>query len=204
MEWNSENYDHQHGFVAKYGENLLRFLPENAKTVLDIGCGTGILTQEIAALGYTVKGIDASETMIATARKNFPTVDFSQTDILKFSSEKEYDLLFSNAAFHWITQQDQLLQVCHRLLKVGGLLICEFGAKDNIAQIQAAFSQALKSLGKDYQSPFFFPSDKKYAQLLEAAGFEVLHLVSYDRPTPLKGKRRTEKLAAAVLCPRAG
>lgn len=187
MKWDSTNYDQQHDFVAKYGEDLLKLLPDDADTVLDIGCGTGILTQEIATMGYLVKGIDASSTMVASAQKKFPTIDFCQADILEFSTASHYDLLFSNAVFHWIPQQNRLLQVCHHLLKDNGLLICEFGAKNNIIQIQTAFAQVLNTIGKDYHSPFFFPSDEEYRKQLKEADFEIIRLFSYSRPTPLKG-----------------
>lgn len=51
MQWNSALYDQKHDFVAKYGEGLLAFLPENpAQAILDLGCGTGTLTARLAAL----------------------------------------------------------------------------------------------------------------------------------------------------------
>lgn len=51
MQWNSALYDQKHDFVAKYGEGLLAFLPENpAQAILDLGCGTGTLTARLEAL----------------------------------------------------------------------------------------------------------------------------------------------------------
>ena len=62
MQWNSTLYDQKHDFVAKYGEGLLTFLPENpAQAILDLGCGTGTLTAQLAARGSRVVALCAGE-----------------------------------------------------------------------------------------------------------------------------------------------
>lgn len=64
MQWNSTLYDQKHDFVAKYGEGLLTFLPENpTRAILDLGCGTGTLTAQLAARGSRVVGVDSARTM---------------------------------------------------------------------------------------------------------------------------------------------
>lgn len=189
MEWNAKQYDQQHNFVTKYGENLLTYLPTTPCTILDIGCGTGALTNTMAQQGHQMLGIDASATMIQQAKQLFPELNFKQTDILTFQSQKSFDILFSNAVFHWIPQQTELLERCHQLLINHGKLLCEFGAKGNIQQIEQAFIEELHTNHFEYHSPFFFPSTDEYQQLLETAGFEILHLIDYDRPTVLKGEQ---------------
>ncbi len=189
MEWDAKKYDQQHDFVSKYGENLLSYLPKNPRKILDIGCGTGNLTDAIAQLGHDVTGIDASATMIAQAQANFAGIPFQHADILTLTAENQYDLLFSNAVFHWIPEQDQLLQVCRQLLQKDGLLLCEFGAENNIHQIQIAFVEELHKLDISYHSPFYFPSTAEYRTRLEQNGFEILQLLDYDRPTMLKGEK---------------
>ncbi|KRM97112.1 methyltransferase domain protein [Liquorilactobacillus aquaticus DSM 21051] len=187
MEWNADDYDHKHDFVFKYGEKLLDYLPSEANKVLDIGCGTGELTAQIAARGYEVKGIDQSENMVQKAQLNFPNLDFVQGDILKMSLAKEsFDTVFSNAVFHWINDQPKLVERIHTMLKPGGLLICEFGAKGNIDAISTAFSIELNLLGKTYQSPFYFPSVSEYTALLKQNNFEIITAYEYARPTTLK------------------
>jgi trans-aconitate methyltransferase len=88
--WNSELYQSSHSFVWQYGRDLLVLL--NAKPgerILDVGCGTGQLTAEIAQFGAEVVGIDSSPEMIDTARSNFPHVLFDVADAaaLPYSSE---------------------------------------------------------------------------------------------------------------------
>lgn len=188
MEWNTETYDHKHDFVFKYGEKLLDYLPAHSNKVLDVGCGTGELTAQIAAKGCEVKGIDQSNNMIQKARLNFPKLDFVQGDILNMSLEKgEFDTVFSNAVFHWIKDQQKLVEKIQQVLQPGGYLICEFGAQGNINIISQAFSAELKLLGKTYRSPFYFPSVSAYTTLLSQNNFEIVTADAFSRPTFLKG-----------------
>ena len=153
MEWNSTLYDKKHDFVAKYGKGLLEFVPQNAKqTILDLGCGTGILTAQLAELCNKVVGVDSSENMIDKAREDFGDIEFKVCDALALPFEKEFDVVFSNAVFHWISDHDALLKNIHKALKPQGVLVCEFGASGNIATIESAFAEACNSLGDGYEA----------------------------------------------------
>ena len=69
MQWNAELYDDKHSFVFEYGENVLELLDVKRKErVLDLGCGTGHLTQRIQERGGIVTGIDSSPEMIKLAK----------------------------------------------------------------------------------------------------------------------------------------
>ena len=68
--WNASLYDNKHDFVFKYGEDLVDTLnPKTGERVLDLGCGTGYLTNIIASSGAEVIGIDNSLDMITKAKK---------------------------------------------------------------------------------------------------------------------------------------
>ena len=69
--WDAARYQDQHSFVWRFGANLLELLnPKAGERILDVGCGTGQLTAEIARSGAVVTGLDKSPEMLAEARKN--------------------------------------------------------------------------------------------------------------------------------------
>ncbi len=80
--WNSELYQSSHAFVWQFGRDLLNMLaPKAGERILDVGCGTGQLTADIANSGAEVIGIDLSAEMIAAASANFPQLRFEVADI---------------------------------------------------------------------------------------------------------------------------
>ena len=187
MEWNSTLYDKKHDFVAEYGKGLLEFVPQNTKqSILDLGCGTGALTAELAELCERIVGVDGSQNMINKAREEFGDIEFKVCDALALPFEKEFDVVFSNAVFHWISDHDALLKNIHKALKPQGLLVCEFGASGNIATIENAFAKACNSLGYGYEAKFNFPTAEDFGNLLEKNGFIIDRIYDYDRPTVLK------------------
>jgi trans-aconitate methyltransferase len=190
MEWDAGLYEKNHAFVAEYGKALMAHLPEGGDaSVLDLGCGTGTLTAELKEKYRRVVGIDQSETMITTARQNHPGMDFLVMDALNMPFESEFDVVFSNAVFHWIHDQPRLLQQIYKALKKGGLLLCEFGAHGNIGQIWNAFLDAMRSHGAPVTTKFFYPTAGEYEKLLTDAGFAVHTVYEFERPTPLSGGR---------------
>ncbi len=187
MRWDATLYQTQHDFVARYGASLLELVPEGAGTALDLGCGTGELTEALARRAGAAIGVDHSPQMVQAARRAHPGLRFALADGCALPWQEAFDVVFSNAVFHWVTNQAALLASVHRVLKPGGVLVCEFGAKGNIGSMQAAFTQALARRGLDWPSPFFFPSADEYGRQLVDAGFEPQLVREYDRPTPLKG-----------------
>lgn len=187
MKWDSAFYQDKHGFVAEYGKELLKYIFDSAPGhILDIGCGTGTLTGIMSGLGHQVTGIDASPDMVLNARNHHPAIDFLVMDACDIPWENTFDIVFSNAVFHWISNQKKLLSSIYRALKPGGKLIAEMGASGNIERIQKAFEATSRQYGYQYQSPFFFPSSTEYGSMLEHAGFHVIFLEEFDRPTPLE------------------
>lgn len=187
MEWNSTLYDKKHDFVAEYGKGLLEFVPKNKKqTILDLGCGTGTLTEQLLDFGNKVIGVDSSQNMIDRAKENYDNIEFIVCDALVLPFEKEFDVVFSNAVFHWISDHDILLQNIYKVLKQNGLLVCEFGANGNIATIENAFSKVCNDFGYDYKPKFNFPTTDTFGKLLQANEFIIDKIYDYDRPTILK------------------
>ncbi|MCD5003484.1 class I SAM-dependent methyltransferase [Enterococcus saccharolyticus] len=185
MKWDAATYDTHHEFVSKYGENLLDLLPQNSRqNILDLGCGTGTLTKQLAQYG-TVLGVDGSSQMIQQAKKNHPEIDFQVMDALALPFDNDWNIIFSNAVFHWISDHETLLAQIYQSLTLKGILICEFGAAGNIQIIEESFQQAIQEAGYDYCSKFTFPKTEIFKQQLVAQGFSIEMIDDYDRPTPL-------------------
>src|SRR6476646_6118715 len=101
--WNSGLYDQAHSFVWKLAADLLPVLdPKQGERIVDLGCGTGHLTAEIARTGAHVIGIDSSAKMIEQARSTYPDIDFRIADARSFTLDEPVDAVFSNAALHWV------------------------------------------------------------------------------------------------------
>lgn len=182
--WDAGLYESDHGFVWKYGAALIPLLnPKPGERILDLGCGTGQLTAEIAGAGAETLGIDSSPDMIGQARQNYPKLKFQLADARTFVVDEPFDAVFSNAALHWIPDARPVVQSIHRALKPGGRLVAEFGGKGNTAQVMTA----LEEVGaRDPLSTFYYPSVGEYATLLESEGFEVRFSTLFDRPTELE------------------
>lgn len=187
--WDTNLYDDKHSFVYKFGEDVVSLLdPQPGERILDLGCGTGHLTQQIADAGAEVVGLDSSVEMVAQARALYPDLTFIHGDGADFHFDQPFDAVFSNAALHWIKQPEQVADCVHAVLKPGGRFVAEMGGAGNVeTYLQAAFD-AFEALGYPLpEHPWYFPSPGEYATLLEARGFRVTYMIHFDRPTTLDG-----------------
>ena len=190
-EWNAVLYDNKHDFVAEYGKGLLEFIPENKnQSILDLGCGTGILTAQLKNLAEKIIGIDSSNSMIKKAKEQYNDINFMVCDALALPFENQFDIVFSNAVFHWITDHNALLSNVRKALKPNGTLVCEFGANGNIATIENAFAKVCQNLGYKYNTKFNFPTSEHFSDLLKKNGFIIDKIYDYDRPTILKDNKQ--------------
>jgi trans-aconitate 2-methyltransferase len=191
--WASALYESKHSFVWRYGADCLELLsPQPSDRILDLGCGTGQLTQEIAALGAIAIGIDKSPTMVEQARKNYPNLRFEVADATNFHFEESFDAVFSNATLHWIKEPQRAISCIWQALKPGGRFVAEFGGKGNIKAIVTAINNALEAAGypaPPEHNPWYFPSIGEYTTLLEKQGFSVTYASLFERPTRLDGEK---------------
>jgi trans-aconitate methyltransferase len=188
--WDPHLYDHKHSFVWKHGAALLDLLaPRSGEAILDLGCGTGHLTAQIAAAGAAVIGLDNSPAMVEEARRTYPNFRFEIGDARCLSSLEQFDAVFSNAALHWIPDAEAVVHGVARALKLGGRFVAEFGGRGNVRAIAGAMHRATQALGLGSpESPWYFPGIAEYAALLERHGLEVTFATLFDRPTPLEGE----------------
>jgi len=187
--WDPTLCNDQHAYVHQYGQALIDLLkPIQPERILDLGCGTGELTAQIAETARSVVGIDSAESMIDAARANFNKPEFQVMDAADFHFDEPFDAIFSNAALHWVTDYQGAIRCMHRNLNPRGRLVLEFGGNGNVQTIVKQLRATLAGYGYSEQSkrqPWYFPSIGAYAGALEAAGFSVVMAHHYDRPTEL-------------------
>lgn len=192
-QWQPDSYDQKLGFVSEYGKDLLSLLnPGEHEVILDLGCGTGDLTRDIARTGAKVLGMDASAEMIARAKEKYPEMVFQVGDAQCFSLEIPCDAVFSNAALHWMRDAGGVVRSVWNALKPGGRFIAEFGGAGNVGTIVQAITEVLTAeygIDAEARNPWYFPSPGEYSSLLEQQGFVVRLLYYFDRPTRLQDGR---------------
>jgi trans-aconitate methyltransferase len=184
--WNAAQYAINGRFVADLAGGVIDLLdPRHGERILDLGCGDGALTARIAAAGATVKGVDSSESMVAAARASGIDAQVTSADALDF--DHEFDAVFSNAALHWMRNQDTVLAGVHRALKPGGRFVAEMGGHGNIAAIQVALLAVFAKRGIDaaHAEYNYFPTPASYESRLRHHGFDVHYIELIPRPTPL-------------------
>ncbi|MEY2194097.1 trans-aconitate 2-methyltransferase [Neobacillus sp. BF23-41] len=191
--WNANLYDKKHSFVSQFGGDLVQLLePQSGEKILDLGCGTGDLANQLNQLGVDIIGIDKSENMIQQAQKKYPGLTFKVQDAVNMGYTNEFDAVFSNATLHWIKTPKQTLQSIYNALKPGGRYVAEFGGKGNVQKITDSIINQLGEQGIEYKSekfPWYYPSIGEYTSIMEQVGFHVTHAQHFDRPTPLSGEQ---------------
>ena len=204
--WSAEDYAREGGFVASLAQPVVKLLgPVAGQRILDLGCGDGVLSAQLQAAGAIVLGVDSSSSMIEAARAAGINAQFLNMEQLPYRAE--FDAVFSNAALHWVADQDAMLQGVRRALKPGGRFVAEMGGHGNIAALRTALRASLSALNAEElfeleMGQNFFPSPQAYHRRLVQAGFIVRSIELIPRPTELgaggiKGWYRTFR--ASVL-----
>src|SRR5262249_39924158 len=154
-QWNADLYDKSHSFVWKFGAALLELLePKPGERILDLGCGTGHLTAQIAAAGAAVVGIDSSSDMIGQARRAFPQLHFEVADARTFALDGKFDAVFSNAVLHWVKEPEQAVVQIRTALKAGGRFVAEFGGSRNTQLLADGLRRQAAAFGiTGYETP---------------------------------------------------
>lgn len=170
------------------GKGVVSLLdPKPGEVILDLGCGTGDLTHDIALYGAVVVGMDLSEAMIQQARNKYPHLEFLVANGEDFPVDKPFDAVFSNAALHWMKHPSSVIACVWNALTPGGRFVAEFGGKGNVETVIGALECALDELGIASQdkNPWYFPSIGEYTTRLEKQGFQTIFAKHFDRPTAM-------------------
>jgi SAM-dependent methyltransferase len=179
--------------------------------ILDIGCGDGKLTVELAKqlTSGKILGVDSSAAMIEAGKDlakglQLSNCSFDVVDCSTFEGDKagsyldgSWDKVFSNAAYHWILRQPEsrvrALTAVYNALKPGGKFVFECGGHGNIAELQTAITASLLAHGVSLErareiNPWFFSDEAWMKQTLAGIGFHVDHIELEYRPTKLTPK----------------
>jgi trans-aconitate methyltransferase len=185
--WDPQAYGKNGAFVHGLAGGVLEWLaPQPGERILDLGCGDGQLTSRIVSSGSKVVGFDASPQMAAAARSRGIQVDEGNAESLPYAPAT-FDAVFSNAALHWVRDQEAMLAGVHRILKPGGRFVAEMGGQGNIASIRIALMAVLSRHGFDGREDNvnYYPTPEMYTRRLGRHGFRVERIELIPRPTPL-------------------
>jgi trans-aconitate methyltransferase len=184
--WDAGDYASVGAFVARLGGAALDLLdPQPGEEILDIGCGDGALTQQIAERGARVVGIDNSPDMIAAAQAR--GLDARLMNVSHMGFDRAFDAAFSNATLHWVLDKDEAARSVWFALKPGGRFAGEMGGEGNIAQLRGALDEEMIIRG--YTPPSeagnWYPSVDDFIAVYEKAGFTGVDARLVERPTPI-------------------
>jgi trans-aconitate 2-methyltransferase len=181
FEFDGDKYKRASEHQKSWGKRLIAELEfKGDERILDLGCGDGALTAELAKLvpdGF-VLGIDASESMIETAWKYNAgaNVRFELLDINAIDFESEFDLVFSNATLHWVKEHGKLLKNVYKTLKDRGTARFQFAGDGNCSNLIRILRETMAA--KEYASyfssfdwPWFMPGVDEYKALLDEVAF---------------------------------
>jgi trans-aconitate 2-methyltransferase len=186
-EWNAQGYARISALQQAMAAETLALLDlKDAKDVLDLGCGNGKITAEIAARlpEGRVVGVDASADMIGFAKTSFglPTysnLKFEVCDIRRIAFRDEFDLVVSFNALHWIPEQEEALNAIHAALKSGGRAQLRLVPKGQRKSLEDVLEETRKSSRwcmyyEGYNDPYLHLTADQYVALATQCGLQVI------------------------------
>ena len=187
--WNAADYAANSAVQQTWARELIAGLKlRGDEHILDVGCGDGKITAEIARAvpRGSAAGVDASPQMIEFAQKTFPAkkfpnLDFQVMDAREIKSVRQFDLVFSNAALHWVDDHRAILRGMASVLRPGGRLLVSCGGKGNAQDVFIALRPEMRlkrwrEFFRGMPTPYFFYAPGDYEQWLPKFGFKIHRL----------------------------
>jgi trans-aconitate 2-methyltransferase len=207
-DWDGARYDRISAPQERWGLAVLdRLELAGGETVLDAGCGSGRVTQKLLERlpRGRVVALDASPSMLEQARARLASAGdrarFVQADLVDLRPEDlggdvPLDAVLSTATFHWVTDHDRLFANLHAVLRPGGQLVAQCGARGNVDNVV----EAVRSLGVERAGTWLYATPEETVPRLEKAGFVDVQVWSHAEPTPFpEGDALTDFLETVCL-----
>ncbi len=174
---------------------LARVTLRDPVLVYDLGCGSGRTTALLAQHWGRARavGVDSSPSMLASARREFPDLAFVQGDLATWAPEQPADLLFSNAALHWLDDHPALFRRLLRQVKPGGQLAIQMPHNHDQPSHRAIREATEAGPWRDRLRPLLRPAPvaeaasyhammAPFAQALDIWETVYLHVLEGDNP----------------------
>ncbi len=188
--WDARTYDQSSAPQQAWASEVLARLEGVAQdaTVLDVGCGTGRVTEALLALvpRGRVLAIDASADMVALARRRLAgRAHVWCQDVLDLDLDEPVDAIVSTAALHWVTDHDRLWARLARALRPGGVLEVQCGGEGNIDRVREVIEAVARDAAPELAgwSPWVFAGPRETQRRLREAGFAATRCWLEERPT---------------------
>lgn len=190
FEFDGRKYKMASMHQKEWGNTLISELRlKGDESILDLGCGDGVLTGQLSLVvpNGKVLGIDASNGMIKTAKSiKKDNIEFQQLDINEIDYTNEFDVIFSNAALHWVKNHKRLLKNAYKALKNHGVVLWDFGSAGNCANFIDVVRKKISDdkyaeYFNDFEWPWFMPSKSQYEDLMSFIGFSNFTITEVNR-----------------------
>jgi trans-aconitate methyltransferase len=189
-EWNASDYNHISTLQEVMAQKELRRLKlAGTERVLDVGCGDGKVTAELAGMvpRGSVLGVDPSRNMIqfASGRFHQPNLRFEVGDARRLPYRSEFDLAVSFNALHWVHEQEEALRSIHAALKPGRHALLRFVPREKGWSIEYVIEEVRArprwaGFFPGFRAPFAHFPPEQYRAMAERSGFTVDRIVIED------------------------
>ena len=185
-EWNAATYDRVADPMARWGTAVLdRLRLDGDERVLDAGCGSGRVTEQLADRlpGGRIVALDASGEMLDEARRRLARfgdrIEYVQADLsMPLPIAEPVDAILSTATFHWVLDHDALFRHLAAVVRPGGRLVAQCGGRGNVDNlVQALAGITDEPIARRFAGP------EDTAERLAAAGFVDVETWRSEEPT---------------------
>jgi trans-aconitate 2-methyltransferase len=188
--WDARTYDRSSEPQQAWASEVLARLEGIAPdaTVLDVGCGTGRVTEALPGLvpAGRILAIDASAEMVELARRRLgERAEVWCQDALQLDLEAPVDAILSTATLHWVRDHDRLWERLAAALRPGGVLEIQCGGAGNIDRVREVIDAVAGESAPELVgwSPWTFAGPQETERRLGDAGFVAIRCWLQERPT---------------------